>query len=47
MEQYRPEYIVAERYEEYPDIARRPTHQEMEEAYAFADSLNIVYKPVS
>ena len=47
MEQYRPEYLVARNPEKYPDIARRPTREEMMEAYRLADELGIVYRPVS
>ncbi len=47
MEQYRPEYLVLANPEKYPDIARRPTSEEMREAYRYADELGILYRPVS
>lgn len=47
MGQYRPEHLVARRPDEYPDVARRPSGDEMEEAYAYADSLGICWRPVS
>jgi len=33
--------------EKYREIARRPTREEVEEAYRYAEELGIVYKPVS
>jgi len=47
MGQYRPEYLVAWNPDKYPDIARRPSSKEMEEAFEYADKLGICYKPVS
>lgn len=47
MEQYRPEHLVARYPQMYPDIARRPTREEMKRAYQIAEELGIVYKPVS
>ncbi len=47
MGQYRPEYRVARLPERYPDIARRPSWQEMEEAFSYASQLGIPYAPVS
>jgi len=47
MGQYRPEYLVQLNPEKYPDISRRPSMEEMLEAYAYADKLGIVYRPVS
>ena len=47
MGQYRPEYLVARRPHEYPEIARRPTVDEMREAAGHASELGIVWKPVS
>jgi putative pyruvate formate lyase activating enzyme len=47
MEQYRPEYMVVKYPRRWPDIARRPRYDELEEAYRYAESLGIVYKPVS
>lgn len=47
MEQYRPEHLVARFPERWPDIARRPTVGEMEEAYRIADELGLCWRPVS
>lgn len=47
MDQYRPEHLVARFPERWPDIARRPTPAEMEEAYRYADRLGICWRPVS
>ena len=47
MEQYRMEYLVARYPEKYPDVARRPSRKEMNEAYAYADKLKLVWRPVS
>ncbi|MFQ5763031.1 MAG: radical SAM protein [Candidatus Bathyarchaeia archaeon] len=47
MGQYRPEYLVPEQPEKYPDITRRPTSQEMNEAFSYAEELGILYEPVS
>ncbi len=47
MDQYRPEHIVARYPKLYPDIARRPTREEILAAYKIADELGLVYKPVS
>ncbi|WP_457548522.1 radical SAM protein [Archaeoglobus sp.] len=47
MEQYRPLFKVLKYPEKYRDIARRPTIEEMEEAYSYAKELGIVYEPVS
>jgi len=47
MEQYRPEHLVARYPDKWPDIARRPTREEMLEAYKYAEKLGIVYEPVS
>jgi len=41
MGQYRPEYLVAKHPEEYPEIARRPSSQELEEAEDYADELQL------
>ncbi|MHA1986321.1 MAG: radical SAM protein [Promethearchaeota archaeon] len=43
MGQYRPQYHSFN----YPEINRRPTSQEMLEVKNYADSLGILYKPVS
>ncbi len=47
MSQYRPEYMVLRDASRFKDIARRPSSREMEEAYRYAESLGIIYKPVS
>jgi len=47
MGQYRPEHIVARRPKDYPDIARRPTRDEMREAFDYARKLGICFEPVS
>lgn len=47
MEQYRPEHLVARYPDKWSDIARRPTREEMLEAYRYAEKLGIVYEPVS
>ncbi len=47
MSQYRPEYLVARYPQKYPDIARRPTVNEMQEAFNYAEKLGLCYKPVS
>jgi putative pyruvate formate lyase activating enzyme len=45
MGQYRPAYLVST--ENYAEINRRPSHNEMEEAYSYADELGLLWKPVS
>lgn len=47
MAQYRPEYLVAKYPSKWSEIARRPTHKEMVEAYSLAKSLGIAFEPVS
>lgn len=47
MDQYRPEHLVALYPEKYPNIARRPSAEELEEAYRCADELGICWRPVS
>lgn len=47
MDQYRPEHLVALYPERYRDIARRPSSEELKEAYRFADELGLVWRPVS
>jgi len=47
MAQYRPEHVVAREPHRFPEIARRPTLEEMKEAYATARRLGIIYEPVS
>jgi putative pyruvate formate lyase activating enzyme len=43
MGQYHPEYKAFK----FPEIARRPTAEEMYEVKFYADKLNLLYKPVS
>ncbi|MHA1734179.1 MAG: radical SAM protein [Promethearchaeota archaeon] len=43
MGQYRPEYRAAD----YPEISRRPSRGEMEEAKSYASDLGICWEPVS
>jgi putative pyruvate formate lyase activating enzyme len=47
MGQYHPDYLVARNPGMYPDISRRPSTREMEEAYDYARRLKIVFEPVS
>ena len=47
MGQYHPDYLVARNPSMYPDISRRPSAREMEEAYGYARALKIVFEPVS
>jgi putative pyruvate formate lyase activating enzyme len=47
MNQYHPDYRVPTEPSAYSDIARRPTNEEMREAYDYADTLGLVYSPVS
>jgi len=43
MNQYRPQWKA----DQYPEINRRPTSQEIQEVRNYADKLGILYKPVS
>lgn len=47
MSQYRPEHLVMREPEKYREIARRPTMDELREAYAYTEKLGIVYESVS
>lgn len=47
MGQYRPEYLVAADPGGYPDVARRPSLDEMEEAFRYARELGLCFEPVS
>jgi putative pyruvate formate lyase activating enzyme len=47
MSQYRPEYLVLREPAKYQEIARRPSTEELREAYDYADRLGLVWKPVS
>jgi putative pyruvate formate lyase activating enzyme len=47
MAQYRPANVVAEAPEKYPEIAKRPSGEEIRQAYAYARSLNLQFEQVS
>jgi len=47
MGQYRPEHYVARWPEKWPDIARRPSAEEMREAFEHARELGLVFEPIS
>jgi len=47
MSQYRPEHNVLREPEKFAEIARRPTKEEIQQAYDYADELGILWKPVS
>jgi putative pyruvate formate lyase activating enzyme len=47
MAQYRPANVVARAPEKYPDIARNPSRDEIQQAYAYAHSLNLQFEQVS
>jgi len=47
MEQYRPEYKVLKEPEKWHDIARRPSYDELSEAYSYAKMFGIVFEPIS
>lgn len=47
MNQYRPEHLVLREPGSYPEIARRPTVREINEARNYADQLGLVWRPVS
>jgi len=47
MDQYRPEYLVVTKPDEYRDIARRPSRKELEEVYEYAKKLSIAFEEVS
>jgi putative pyruvate formate lyase activating enzyme len=47
MGQYHPDYKVQAERCAYSDVARRPTPEEMRAAYDYADTLGLVYLPVS
>ena len=47
MGQYRPHHMVRRHPEKYKEITRRPSREEMMRVRAYADSININYKPVS
>jgi putative pyruvate formate lyase activating enzyme len=47
MDQYHPEYLVLAEPEKYPSLMRRPSAAEMEEAYAYAEKLGLIYRQVS
>jgi putative pyruvate formate lyase activating enzyme len=47
MAQYRPANLVARAPQKYPEIARSPSQQEIQQAYAYARSLNLQFEQVS
>ncbi len=47
MGQYRPEYLVLRHPEKYPDIARRPSSDELRRAYEMASKLRLDFEDVS
>jgi len=47
MEQYHPDYLVSNDPNKYKSISRRVSGEEMAQAYAYAEKLGIIYKPVS
>jgi len=47
MDQYRPDHLVLEKPDKYRDIGRRLRSEEIAEAYSYAESLGILFKPVS
>jgi putative pyruvate formate lyase activating enzyme len=47
MDQYRPMHLVARYPRRWPDIARRPTWEEVEEARRIASELGLLWEPVS
>ncbi|MEM3833207.1 MAG: radical SAM protein [Thermoprotei archaeon] len=47
MDQYRPEFIVANNPERYPEISRRLNKQEINRAYFMAREFNLLYEPIS
>jgi len=47
MDQYRPEHLVRRYPDKFKDISRRPTREEIEAAYAYAEALGLEYKSVS
>jgi putative pyruvate formate lyase activating enzyme len=47
MAQYRPANLVARSPERYPDIARSPSRDEIQQAYAYARSLNLQFEQIS
>ena len=47
MDQYRPMHLVARYPRRWPDIARRPRLEEVEEARRLASSLGLLWEPVS
>ena len=46
MGQYRPCYLVCSR-KEYAELNRRPSKDEMEQAYSYADKFELLWRPVS
>jgi putative pyruvate formate lyase activating enzyme len=47
MGQYHPAWLVSQNPDEFPDIARRVSREEMVQAYARAEELGLEFRPVS
>ncbi|MGD0329478.1 MAG: radical SAM protein [Nitrososphaeria archaeon] len=47
MGQYHPDYLVSDNPNKYKSISLKVSDEEMDQAYAYAENLNLVYKPVS
>lgn len=47
MDQYRPDYLVSEFPERFPGLNRRPTLEEMQEAYAAAEACGLRWSALS
>ena len=47
MGQWRPEHEVARNPDRYPELIRRVSRREMEDAFQYADELGLVFRPVS
>ncbi|MEM2429957.1 MAG: radical SAM protein [Nitrososphaerales archaeon] len=47
MAQYHPDHLVLSQPSKYPEICRRPSNEEMREAYKYAEELGLIYEPVS
>ncbi len=47
MDQYRPEWLVLRYPHRWPEIARRPSKSELDEAYRYATELGLCWEPVT
>jgi putative pyruvate formate lyase activating enzyme len=47
MDQYRPEFMVANNPDRYQEISRRLNKQEINRAYSLAKEYNLLYEPIS